>query len=77
MSDIPELMRSISGEEIKTVEEREKFRRPEIINLFANFMYGINPFLLILLQAEQEEEENENFKRQTGACGSRFCGVSA
>lgn len=43
MSDIPNLLVSVSGEKIDSVEKWEKFRRPEIISLFENFVYGVRP----------------------------------
>lgn len=43
MSKIPELLKSISGEDIKTVEDWENFRRPEIMNLLSEYIYGVRP----------------------------------
>ena len=40
---IPELLRSISGEKIDSKEKWENFRRPEIINLFEQYVYGVRP----------------------------------
>ena len=40
---IPKLMTSISGQKIDTVEKWEKFRRPEILNLFSEYVYGVRP----------------------------------
>ena len=34
---------SISGEQIKTVEDWETFRREEIMVLLSNFIYGVRP----------------------------------
>ncbi len=41
MSKIPELMTTISGEKITTVEEWETFRRGEIMTLLSNYIYGV------------------------------------
>lgn len=41
MSKIPELLTSLSGEKIDTVEKWEKFRRREILNLFEEYVYGV------------------------------------
>lgn len=40
---IPELLRSISGEKIDDVSKWEQFRRPEIMNLFSQYVYGVRP----------------------------------
>ena len=40
---IPELLQTISGETVNTIEDWEKFRRPEIMNLLTNFIYGERP----------------------------------
>lgn len=60
MSRIPEIMTSVSGEKISTVEAWEKFRRPEIINLFENYEYGVRDIerpenLKFELKAEKNE----------------------
>ena len=41
MSKIPELLISVSGEKIDSVEKWEKFRRREILNLFQEYVYGV------------------------------------
>ena len=41
MSKIPEILTSISGEKIDSVEKWENFRREEIIHLFEEYMYGV------------------------------------
>ena len=43
MQNIPDLMTSLSGENIQTIDEWEKYRRPEIINLMSEYIYGIRP----------------------------------
>jgi hypothetical protein len=43
MIDIPELTKTISGQLANTVEIWEKYRRPEIINLFSEYIYGTRP----------------------------------
>ena len=43
MSKHLDLMTTISGEPINTVEEWAYFRRPEILSLFEMFVYGIRP----------------------------------
>lgn len=40
MSKIPELLVSLAGEKIDTVEKWEKFRKKEILALFSEYMYG-------------------------------------
>lgn len=40
---IPELLTSISGERIDSAEKWEQFRRPEIMNLFSQYVYGVRP----------------------------------
>lgn len=41
MNKIPDILTSISGEKIDTVERWECFRREEIIDLFEKHMYGV------------------------------------
>jgi len=41
--DLPEILKSNSGEQITTKEQWEKIRRPELMNLFAEQMYGRTP----------------------------------
>lgn len=43
MYHIPELMKTISGETVLTKEQWETFRKPEILSLFENFVYGVRP----------------------------------
>ena len=40
---LPVLLQNSAGEEITTIEQWENNRRPEIISLFANLIYGIVP----------------------------------
>ncbi len=40
---IPELMKTISGVEITDREKWEVFRRPEIMNLMSEYIYGVRP----------------------------------
>lgn len=40
-AEIPELLISLSGQKINTVEKWEKFRRKEIKNLFEQYVYGV------------------------------------
>lgn len=40
---LPELLRCIGGKEIKTAEEWEEFRRPELLRLFEEWVYGRCP----------------------------------
>jgi hypothetical protein len=40
---LPELMKCNDGREVKTVEEWEQIRRPELIELFRDQIYGRNP----------------------------------
>ena len=43
MSDRLDIMTSLSGCKIETVEDWERFRRPEIMMLFEDFVYGARP----------------------------------
>lgn len=43
MKKIPELLTSLSGEKIESIEAWEKFRRPEIMNLMSEYIYGVRP----------------------------------
>ena len=40
---IPEILTSVCGQKIDSVEKWEKYRRPEIMTLFSNFVYGVRP----------------------------------
>lgn len=40
---IPDLFVNLKGQEIKTIQEWEQVRRPEIVNLFENNVYGTVP----------------------------------
>ena len=44
MNDRLNLLISLSGEPIKTVEDWEAFRRPELISLLENYVYGVRPY---------------------------------
>ena len=37
---IPELLKTLGGQDVKTVEEWETFRRSEILDLYQNYVYG-------------------------------------
>jgi (4-O-methyl)-D-glucuronate---lignin esterase len=41
--DLPALLRSANGLEIKTTNSWEQIRRPEILHLFEHYMYGLSP----------------------------------
>lgn len=43
MSKIPELLTSICGEKITNAEDWERFRRPELMNLMSEYIYGVRP----------------------------------
>ena len=43
MISIPELSKTISGQTVDSVEIWEKFRRPEIMNLMSEYIYGVQP----------------------------------
>lgn len=43
MKNIPRLTETISRQTVNTVEEWEKYRRPEIISLFSEYIYGVRP----------------------------------
>ena len=40
---IPELLKTISGIKIESASDWENFRRPEIVNLFSEYVYGVRP----------------------------------
>lgn len=44
MNDRLNLLVSLSGQPIKTVEDWENFRRPELISLLENYVYGVRPY---------------------------------
>lgn len=41
MVKIPEILKTISGEKVSSVETWERFRRNEILNLFCEYVYGV------------------------------------
>ena len=41
MVRIPEILTTISGEKVSSVETWERFRRDEILNLFCEYVYGV------------------------------------
>ena len=41
--DLPNVLSSFEGKSIKTVEDWEKFRRPEIVDFFTQNMFGEVP----------------------------------
>ena len=55
MNNIPELLRSFSGEKIDTLQKWENFRREEIINAFKENVYGVRDI---------ERPENLIFKNE-------------
>ena len=40
---LPEILVTVSGESISTVEDWETFRKPEILGLFSQNVYGVRP----------------------------------
>ncbi len=40
---LPDILKSVSGEEVGKIEDWERFRRPEILGLFKNHVYGVRP----------------------------------
>ncbi len=59
MSNIPQLLKSLSGEDIKTVKDWEDFRRPEIMNLLSEYIYGVRPVERpVNMKFEVVEEKN-------------------
>ena len=44
MTAYPEILKTCSGETIDTAIAWETYRRPEILALFSNFVYGNMPF---------------------------------
>ena len=44
MADRMDIMTSLSGCKIETVEDWERFRRPEIVMLLEDFVYGARPY---------------------------------
>ena len=43
MKSIPSLTKTISGQTVDTIESWETYRRPEIIHLFSEYVYGVRP----------------------------------
>ena len=64
MSKIPEILTSISGEKIDTVAKWENFRREEILNLFAEYEYGVRDI-------ERPDDLVFNVKRTYSVYGMR------
>ena len=64
MSKIPEILTSISGEKIDTVEKWKGFRREEIIHLFEEYMYGVRDI-------ERPDDLVFNVKREFYVYGMR------
>ena len=71
MSKIPEILTSISGEKIDSVEKWENFRREEIIHLFEEYMYGVRDIerpddlvfkMTLLMKNEKEKSEGDGEK---------------
>ena len=44
MDDRLDILTSISGMKITNIDDWEKFRRPEIMILLENFVYGVRPY---------------------------------
>ncbi len=53
-----DLLTSISGEKITTVEDWEKYRRPELMFLLENFVYGVRP-----AEKPEKVEFKERFRK--------------
>lgn len=61
MQNIPDLMTSLSGENIQTIDEWEKYRRPEIINLMSEYIYGIRPSQMSYILTHKIQKEIKGF----------------
>ena len=68
MNNCLDLFVSLSGVPINTVEDWEAFRRPELINLLENYVYGVRPYEIPeTLSFSQVTCENNWFD-----CGATF-----
>ena len=68
--DLPEVLRCSNGERVTSVEQWEKTRRPELVSLFAQQIYGI-PFILNRSEVEIKYEtmtENPNALNGKAIC---------
>lgn len=58
---LPEILVTVSGESISTVEDWETFRKPEILGLFSQNVYGVRPMERPEDLAFQEEKRQGGF----------------
>lgn len=68
MTAYPEILKTCGGETVRTQEEWEKFRRPEILTLFTDFVYGRQPFrgqIPVCFSQTGEEKTPEGWRRRT------------
>ena len=68
MKNYPELRQAAGGMRVNTVQEWEKYRRPEILSLFQTFVYGTQPFrtqLPVTYSELGEERVNGTYRRRT------------
>ena len=67
MTAYPEILKTCSGETIDTAIAWETYRRPEILALFSNFVYGNMPFacqLPVCFSEEGEERTVWGYRRR-------------
>ena len=61
---IPELLKTLGGQNVQTVEEWETFRRGEILDLYQNYVYGTRDI-------ERPEDLHFVLKSESEAYGMR------
>ena len=64
--ELPDLFRSADGKGVRSVDDWETKRRPEIFRLFENKVYGRSPGQPNAVDFEVVEEADEPHKRTTG-----------
>ncbi len=67
MGDYPKILQTCSGETVRTQEEWERFRRPEILALFSAFIYGRQPFeghIPVCFSYEGEETTPQGWRKR-------------
>ena len=73
MDDRMNLLTSISGVKITNIEEWEYFRRPEIMMLLENFVYGVRPYEIPQkLEFKEKRYEKSYFGKKRCPSGDAF-----
>ena len=74
MNHIPPLTKTISGQTVDGTEVWETYRRPELLHLFSEYIYGVRPVerpkdLRFTVTEEKEVPEHPAIKRKTVEIG--------